>query len=352
MSGLIGHSLCAVLGLKAAAKKMLPLTGVVQRHLASYVAGAYLGSDIQTMPEAVCVDTGRDVGYGTVPLERSPITGGAVRQFRLPTADGPLSARAVHERFYGRAHLVFGWTQKDQPLRVPWDHLPEYFAAVIDDIGTEERALAYTLGWIVHVVSDSLIKGVQPGIELDLLDGRYTTRNRPVQDLIAFHEIGITELGVNWPVLFADLAATPVEDIQPHYMRCAKVRGKLAALFPDGWQPGSEAALRAVLAENRRWVKHHAEDVLADMALRDGECSQKLRVISGLNYAAMKGVAAKAGFRKMHDTMADHIVVMFEATQQRSERLAALPDIDVLSWDEITQRCARIFAPPQEQPGR
>ena len=158
MSGIIGHTLYAELALREAVQQKHRWAGVMQAHRASFHAGAYIGSDIQVMPEAVCVDTGKEVGFGTVPLERSPITGGAVRQFRLVTPDGPLTATRVHERFYGRAHLVFGWTQAEKELRVPWDHLPEYFAAVIADLDSKvERALAYTLGWIVHVVGDSLL---------------------------------------------------------------------------------------------------------------------------------------------------------------------------------------------------
>ena len=61
---------------------------------------------------------------------------------------------------------------------------------------------------MAHVVSDSLIKSVQPGIELHLLDGKYTPRNRPIQDLVTFHEIGVKEFGLNWAALLADLAAT------------------------------------------------------------------------------------------------------------------------------------------------
>jgi hypothetical protein len=201
---------------------------------------------------------------------------------------------------------------------VPWDHLPEYFASVITDLGgKDERALAYTLGWIVHVVGDSLIKGQQPGIELKLVDGRYTAKNRPVQDLISFHDIGSAELGMDWAKDLAAMAATPVEDIQLHYMRCAKPHGQLAKLFPDGWKPESAATLRAVLAENRRWVKQHALDEITSMQLIDGECSPALREKSGLTLAEMRVAAREAKFHEMLDTMTDQITAMFEAVNMR-----------------------------------
>jgi hypothetical protein len=331
MSGIVGHSMYAVLGLHAAESRRLPLVRIARAHMPSYLAGAYLGSDIQVMPEAVCVDTGREVGFGTVPLEKSPLTGGAVRQYRLATPEGPLTPRQVHERFYGRAHLVFGFTRQDASLHVPWDHLPEYFAAVLDDavesFGANERSLAYALGWIVHVVSDSLIKGIHPGIELQLLDGRYTQRNRPVQDLVTFHEVGIREFRLDWSQMFRDMADTPVEPVQLHYMRCASPRGHLAKLFDHGWLPGAQGTVEAVLAENRRWVRHHAADVLKDMELCDGDCKESIRALTGLSYAEMVQATAKAGFRRMLANMGDHIAGMFEAVLQRSPKLAALASI-------------------------
>lgn len=67
MSGIVGHTFYAVLGLKAAVGRKLPLAAIARRHFAGYIAGAYLGSDIQVMSEAICLDTGREVGFGTVP---------------------------------------------------------------------------------------------------------------------------------------------------------------------------------------------------------------------------------------------------------------------------------------------
>ena len=342
MSGIVGHSMYAVLGLKAAVQRRLPLARLASQHFASYLAGAYIGSDIQVMPEAICVDTGREVGFGPVPLDKSPLTGGPVRQFRLSTPAGPLTPREVHERFYGRAHLVFGFTKKDAALHVPWDHLPDYLAAVFEDafelFGPGERPQAYALGWIVHVVSDSLIKGQQPGVELNLVDGRYTPRNRPVQDLVTFHEIGIKELHLNWQAMFADLADTPVEPLQLHYMRCAKPQGRLAGLFSDGWLPGDEPVLRAVLAENRRWVRHHASDVLQDMALVKGDCLPATREFVGLNYPQMIEAARKADFRHTLWYIGEQVATMFEAVSHRSPRLAALPADQGPGWEEITKR--------------
>ncbi|MEQ1860833.1 MAG: hypothetical protein ABMA13_12935 [Chthoniobacteraceae bacterium] len=342
MSGIIGHTLYAVLGAKAAAARRLPVVPVAERHWGSYLCGAYLGSDIQTMPEAVCVDTGREVGYATARLEKSPITGGSVRPFRLATPDGPLSPYKIFEEFYGRAHLVFGWTKRDAELRVPWDHLPDYFAAVVGDVfthfGGDERSLAYACGWIVHVVSDSLIKSVQPGIDLHLLDGKYTPRNRPIQDLMCCHEIGEKELHLDWPALLASLAAAPVEAVQSHYMRVAEPRGEFAKLFADGWEPSRAPVLAAVLAENRRWCAIHAQDVMRDLALTNGECSAAIRELTGLNYVQMVALANEAHYRHALWQMAEAIAEMFAAVVQRAPKLAALPAPEPGDWPELARR--------------
>ncbi len=340
----------AILGLKAAGQRRLPVMPVAARHFASYLAGAYLGSDIQTMPEATCVDTGREVGYGTVPIEKSPLTGGAVRPWKLKFKDREYAPREIHELFYGRAHLAFGWSKAEREHTVPWDHLPDYFAAVTEDVfdffGPGERPLAYVLGWLVHVVSDSLIKSVQPGLELNLLDGKYTPRNRPIQDLVTFHEVGHKELQIDWPALLADLAATPVEPVQFHYMRVASPRGRLGRSFSNAWAPEHDELLRAVLVENRRYVGPHSRDVLKDLELSriaEGrwECNETIRKTVGLNYAQMLDLAEKANFRHTLWQMGEAVADMFAAVVERSPRLAGLPADAGPSWDELTTRWRR-----------
>lgn len=344
---MIGHTLFGLLGLKAAVAQKLPVGPIAGKQLASYLAGAYLGCDIQTMPEAVCVDTGREVGYGTVPMEKSPFTGGAVRPWSLVVGERSYRPNEIHALFYGRSHVVFGYPRQQREQVVPWDHLPDYCAAVVEDtyalFGPGRRQLAYVLGWMAHVVSDSLIKSVQPGIDLYLLDGKYTPRNRPVQDLMMCHEIGEKELGLDWPALFADLVETSVEQVQLHYMRIAEPRGKLARFFPHDWQPEHRDLLTAVLIENRRWCRFHAQDVLDDMKLQqrkdgDFDCNDKIRQLTGLSYAQMVAMAQDAKLRHACWQMGDAIADMFSAVVRRSPRLAAEPAGEGPDWEEIERK--------------
>jgi hypothetical protein len=337
----------AILGAKAAAQRKLPVVSLIRRHWASYLAGSYLGCDIQTMPEAICVDTGKEVGYGTAPLDRSPLTGGPVRPFHFRFEGRDYRPRDVHDLFYGRAHLAFGWPRQQQHLTLPWQHLPEYCSAVVEDavslFGPAERPLAYVLGWATHLVGDGLIKSIWPGVTLSLLDGKYTPKNRPVQDLFTFHEIGRQELQLNCPALLADVADTPVEPVQLHYMRVTSPRGRLARAFPDGWSPAEEKLLQAVLAENRRYLKTYREQVLQEMQLEqtdDGwQCRAELRrATGGLSYRGMVEAAEQAQFRRALWQIAEAVADLFGAITHLVPELRHIPSDEEPTWQELTKR--------------
>jgi hypothetical protein len=176
-----------------------------------------------------------------------------------------------------------------------------------------------------------------------LLDGKYTPRNRPIQDLVTFHEIGRRELRLNWPALIADLVETPVEPIQLHYMRVAARRGRLARDFYDGWRPDHEPLLRAVLAENRRYLRVYAQTLLADMQLTQTatgwECNDELRrVTGGLSYAQMVELAEKARFRHALWQMAEAVADLFSQVVARAPALKDLPVDDDPDWQTLSQR--------------
>ena len=350
MSGIVGHVMYGILGAKAALARKLPVAPLIHRHFASYLAGTYLGCDVQTMPEAVCVDTGQEVGYGTATLEKSPLTGGPVKPWKLKFGDAEYTPRDIHRMFYGRAHLVFGWHKTAIEHAVPWDHLPDYVADVAGDavelFGPGERPLAYLFGWANHVVGDSKIKSVQPGIDLKLLDGKYTPRNRPIQDLVTFHEIGRKELGLNWRSLLDDLAATPVEPIQPHYMRVAKPKGRLARDFPNAWQPERESLLLRVLAENRRYQRIRNGRLLEQLKLTRAaggwKCDDELsRRTGGLAYPEMVRLADEADFRHALWQIGEAAADLFEQVVRRQPLLAELPQAFGPRWEELTQRWRR-----------
>jgi hypothetical protein len=242
--------------------------------------------------------------------------------------------RQIHELFYGRAHLVFGWAKPDVSLRVPWDHLADYCALAIRDDMTSERGLAYALGWMVHIVGDSLIKSIQPGIHMHLLDGVYTPRNRIVQDQFTFHTIG-GELGIDWPKTFRDMAATPVEAIQPHYMRIGEKRGKLAELFDEGWKSELQPLLAAVLAENRRWLPRHTEDVLR-VVQRDSE--EAKRVSGGLEHEKMIQIAEAAGMRQTLVTIAEKCTDLIEQVVMQVPEWRGLKRKPDDEWDALKSK--------------
>ena len=311
MSGLVGHTTYALLARQEVARRKLPIVSLLRDQEASYLAGAYVGCHIQVMPEAVCVDTGKEVGFGTVPLSKSPLTGGEVKPWSLMHEGNAYRPKEIHALFYGRAHAVFGWQKQDAALAVPWDHLADYCALAMQD--SPKQSHAYLFGWIVHIVGDSLIKSIRPGICLRLLDGTYTPRNRPIQELFSFYEVGIKEMQVDWPKLFEHMATTPVEDAQRHYMRIGERTGKLGEVFADGWQPEQVSLLNAVMKENRRQLSHHVADVLSDMTLTDGKVSAVVqKAVGDLDYAQMMAMAERSQLRETLRIISQTAVDLFE----------------------------------------
>ena len=339
----------AVVGAKAAAGRKIGAVELIGRNWSSYLCGAYLGCDIQTLPEATCVETGEPVGYGTVPLSASPLTGGPVRPWSLEHGGRSYRPRAIHRLLYGRAHLVFGWPGPERVNTVPWDHLADFAADVMHDAltiyGPGERHLAYLFGWLAHIVGDSLIKSVRDGLDLFLLDGKYTPKNRPVQDLVTFHEIGRKELAIPWDDWLADLATAPVEPIQLHYMRVTEPQGRLARHFSNAWSPALEALARRVLEENRRYQAIRTQRLLKKYALteRDGEpeCRADLsRQAGGLTYRQMVAAAKRTRFRHALWQMGEAVADLFEAVVDRTPELRqrAHAEQSDTTWDDLTRR--------------
>jgi hypothetical protein len=351
MSGIIGHTIYAILAAKAASARRLPVAPVIHRHFSSYLAGAYLGCDIQTMPAAVCVDTGEEVGHGPSPIDRSPITGGSVKPWLFPFGGKSIAPGEIHETFYGRSHLILGWPAGEKELAVGWGAYLDYAADVTGDaielFGPGQRALAYVLGWMTHVTGDGLIKSVLEGINLHLLDGKYTATNRPVQDLVSFNDIGKGELGLNWAALLDDLATTPVEPVQLHYMRCGPRQGRLGAHFEGGWAPERTPLLEAVLTENRRYQRKRNFRLIEELTLKydptgEPSCSSELSLTTGgLSYLEMREVAEQANFRHALWQMGELIADGFEKVINRQERLQEMPGNDGPGWSELTKRWAR-----------
>ncbi|MCB1207539.1 MAG: hypothetical protein KDN18_25030 [Verrucomicrobiae bacterium] len=334
VSGVIGHTAYAILAARAAEERKLPVAPVIRGHYDSYLSGAYLGCDIQTVPSAICLDTGEPVGHGPVPVERSPLTGGAVRPWTLSFEGREITPREIHDTFYGRAHLILGWAEKDRGETIGWSEFLDFAADVAGDalelFGPGTRGLAWVLGWFTHVVGDGLIKSVLQGLNLHLLDGKYTATNRPVQDLMTFNEIGKKELGLDWSNLLNRIAAAPVEEVQLHYMRCGRRQGRLGAHFPKAWAPDLEPLLRAILAENHRYQQIRNRRLVEELSLSTGPdgapvCNAALsKTAGGLSYTEMLAASREARFREALAETGELIADAFEGLVQRQDGLRNL----------------------------
>ena len=350
MSGIIGHTMYALLGARASAQRDLPVARIAHRHLSSYLCGAYLGADVGTIPSVICQDTGTPVGYGSEQIVKSPLTGGPIKPWRLNLGKEQFTPREIHNLFYGRAHVAFGWAEKDKELAIPWEKLPQYFAAVIRDArqfhGSGERQLAYSFGWMTHVIGDGLVKSVAPGMDLHLLNGKYTPANRPIQDLITFHEIGKKEMNLNWHALLADLVDCPIEPLQAHYMRIEQSRGQLSKAHPVGWEPGRQLLLLEVMAENRRYQRIRNGRILKQLALRKTAAGwQCNRVLSerakGLKYPEMVALAEKANFRHALWQVGEAIADIFSEVVTLVPEMKNAYPLDKPNWQTLTREWRR-----------
>ena len=350
MSGIIGHTMYALLGARASAQRDLPVARIAHRHLSSYLCGAYLGADVGTIPSVICQDTGTPVGYGSEQIVKSPLTGGPIKPWRLNLGKEQFTPREIHNLFYGRAHVAFGWAAKDKELAIPWEKLPQYFAAVIRDArqfhGSGERQLAYSFGWMTHVIGDGLIKSVAPGMDLHLLNGKYTPANRPIQDLVTFHEIGKKEMNLNWHALLADLVDCPIEPLQAHYMRIEQSRGQLSKAHPVGWEPGRQLLLLEVMAENRRYQRIRNGRILKQLALRKTAAGwQCNRVLSerakGLKYPEMVALAEKANFRHALWQVGEAIADIFSEVVTLVPEMKNAYPLDKPNWQTLTREWRR-----------
>lgn len=349
MSGIFGHTMYAILASKAAEQRKLPISPVVNHHFSSYLAGSYLGCDVQVVPAAVLKESGEEIGFCAARVG-DEAGGKPYESWRLKFDGREYKPIELYHLFYGRAHLLFGWSKEEEDKVIEWDQLPAYLAAVAGDalelFGPGHRQLAYVLGWITHLVGDSLIKSIQPGLTLSLLNGTYTPQNRPIQDLVTFHEIGRKELHLDWPALLADAVDTPVEPIQPHFMRVGPPVGQLSWYVPDGWKPDQRSLLLRLLEVNRHYQRIRNRRLLEEIALTDTpdgpQCDPKLSErTGGLSYAEMVKLADEANFRHALWQIAEAIADLFEQIIEEQPLLQELPKDTSPTWAELTKKWSK-----------
>ena len=134
-------------------------------------------------------------------------------------------------------------------------------------------------------------------------------------------------------------------------MRVANPQGRLAGAFKDGWIPEKQGLLRAVLAENRRYLKIYNQAVLKDLELtktKTGwECSDALRdATGGLTYDQMVEAADKAQFRHALWQMGEAVANLFAQVVERIPTLRGLAVDDGPTWAELTKRWSK--NPPKD----
>ena len=109
MSGIIGHLTYAILGRQAILEKAPQTAKLIDKHFYSYLAGAYFGADIMTLPGGRCTACGGEYGYGGNHPDRCPEDHIPLHPYTLTFEGVSYSPQRIHRMFYGRSHLLFGW---------------------------------------------------------------------------------------------------------------------------------------------------------------------------------------------------------------------------------------------------
>jgi len=94
-----------------------------------------------------------------------------------------------------------------------------------------------------------------------------------------------------------------------------------------------------VLAENRRWLPHHTEDVLKVVTLTDGKASDlALRANGGIEHEKMIEMAEAAGMRRTLATIAAQSADLIEQIVAQVPEWAAAPRRPDHDWQTLRQR--------------
>jgi len=219
------HVTYAVLGAQAATARRLPVAPLLRRHWASYLCGAYLGCDIQTFPKQCVWTRAAKSGTAWCRWPESP------HRRRGPAMEALLDGREYTRVtstgcFTGDRTWSLAGARRNSTCRNPGTIWPITSRA---RPLTRGPALARAnVRWPIS--SHARARGrrqshqVRPRRpEAAFTRRQYTPRNRPIQDLITFHEVGRKELNLNWARPAGGSRWLPaVESLQPHTMRVAR----------------------------------------------------------------------------------------------------------------------------------
>lgn len=272
MSGSVGHQfIAAVTALTLRGHADLPVAGPVVRCPEHARTGAYLGADIQIMPDYVCGRCGALWGIVRPDFRCTCGTPAAqLQRFTFEHDGREWGRRSVQQVFYGRTHACLA---NDAPGsdrdNLPWAELPKLAGHMLQVASrrpshlanatypaTNEEAVSWVVGWVSHIVQDNVVKDtVDLGVEYDILDGKYGPQTRVAYEwliLTSFsYDLGLDPAGL----LYTDTSHGD-NGLLTHYLMVEQPSA-YASLGMDGrWpaRPEQRSLAEAVQRENRRYI--------------------------------------------------------------------------------------------------
>lgn len=306
---------------------------IAATHLPSLYAGAYEGADCQIMPGAFCELCGRVVAPGySFEDPRCEYCGATLHPYRFHFAGQDWDAARLQGTFYVRSHLGL-------PCPSPHadrSHLPlagvravlrnvlrdafdtAHASALIPADSTHfEQAVAFTLGWLTHVVSDMVMKGFwpEPVANTAFVDGLYGPRSRMAWEVLILHNLA-PDLRISPQSLLLGLPGAEDNGILLHYMM-VNDPARYARWDPPvpAWsaRPDQCALLAAHLLTHRPFfaviplTSQYVAEQLAHRPLHERVPISRLEkfTLDGMDIAALIALARRAGAPEALAAIAD-----------------------------------------------
>src|SRR5688500_9369241 len=179
MPAYVTHTLFSHIAMQALLDARHPLATVAARHAGLVRVAGIAGCDIQCMPYQVCRECEAPYRHDQAASRKCVVCGKeALEDFQFETSNGrKLTRRDVERELYGNTHLVIYRAFRGygvRPRTPAGDARQPFPKQVIDHVAFTlmdaeriagkrvENYLSFVLGWLSHVVSDALFKGVYP----------------------------------------------------------------------------------------------------------------------------------------------------------------------------------------------
>jgi hypothetical protein len=218
MPAFVTHTLFAHMALQALREARHPLASIAETHAGLFRTAAIAGCDIQCMPYQVCRHCNAPYRHDQEENRRCLVCGREkLEDFVFQVSDGHrLKRRDIERDLYGNTHLVLhrkylGYGVRSGappgPAEQPFpEQVVRHVANALHDgervagrKSQTENYFAFVLGWLAHVVSDAIFKGVYlHAARVNFFGFQYNMAMLPAAETLTMTDIA-HDFGVRWP---------------------------------------------------------------------------------------------------------------------------------------------------------